>query len=487
MGTNTLGEIISHLRRKAGLTQEALADGICSPVSVSRIENGNQMPSGKVLEKLLERLGTGTYQLCNVYYENECQASLRRTLAEIEAQVSSGDFAQAREALQQLPAKKMDSANLQRAAMLRAAICMKDGTADENMEAELLDALRLTKPNIDLNDCRGGLFSPAEVNLLVMLTEAKYMAGKNLEAIRLGEEVMFALDRSKSRLSEYKVFQINLAHNLGQYLLKEKRYEEALLYARKAEPKRVFSEDVAYLVTDMLQTAAKEGTARKLRSLPFPVAAKTGTGEAGGENIDAYTIAYTPQHVVAVRLANGDNSPVHATGGGLPANFAKDVLADLYRGGAPRAVVRPQGVVRVSLDKKIYDEDRKLALADPASPAKERWEELFKRETVPAEQSTRFSRPVIQTPRIFVKNGCVSIVLCHAEYYDYVVKRENRGTITTIYSGKYCETISDGTGKCGETYTYTVTPVFGGTAGEPVLLPRVRIEGGDAGDWWDGE
>lgn len=235
MGTNTLGEIISHLRRKAGLTQEALADGICSPVSVSRIENGNQMPSGKVLEKLLERLGTGTYQLCNVYYENECQASLRRTLAEIEAQVSSGDFVQAREALQQLPAKKMDSANLQRAAMLRAAICMKDGTADENMEAELLDALRLTKPNIDLNDCRGGLFSPAEVNLLVMLTEAKYMAGKNLEAIRLGEEVMFALDRSKSRLSEYKVFQINLAHNLGQYLLKEKRYEEALLYARKAE------------------------------------------------------------------------------------------------------------------------------------------------------------------------------------------------------------------------------------------------------------
>ena len=226
MGTNTLGEIISHLRRKAGLTQEALADGICSPVSVSRIENGNQMPSGKVLEKLLERLGTGTYQLCNVYYENECQASLRRTLAEIEAQVSSGDFAQAREALQQLPAKKMDSANLQRAAMLRAAICMKDGTADENMEAELLDALRLTKPNIDLNDCRGGLFSPAEVNLLVMLTEAKYMAGKNLEAIRLGEEVMFALDRSKSRLSEYKVFQINLAHNLGQYLLKEKRYEK---------------------------------------------------------------------------------------------------------------------------------------------------------------------------------------------------------------------------------------------------------------------
>ena len=84
MAKNTLGEIIYHLRKKAGLTQEALADGICSSVSVSRIENGNQMPSGKVLEQLLERLGTGAYQLCNVYYENECQAALQQLVLRTE-------------------------------------------------------------------------------------------------------------------------------------------------------------------------------------------------------------------------------------------------------------------------------------------------------------------------------------------------------------------------------------------------------------------
>lgn len=41
------------------------------------------MPLGKVLEQLLTRLGTSTYQLCNIYYENECQSSLRQTLDEI--------------------------------------------------------------------------------------------------------------------------------------------------------------------------------------------------------------------------------------------------------------------------------------------------------------------------------------------------------------------------------------------------------------------
>lgn len=208
---------------------------VSASISISRIENGNQMPSGKVLEQLLERLGTGTYQLCNVYYENEYQASLRRSLDEISAQVSSGDLALARTALQELSAKKMDSANLQYTKMLFAAIGMKDGTAGESIEMELINALYLTKPGIDFDDCRGELFSPTEVNVLVMLITAKYMAGKNLEAIRLGGEVMFALDRNQSRLSEYKVLQINLAHNLSQILQGLNRYDEALLYAKKAE------------------------------------------------------------------------------------------------------------------------------------------------------------------------------------------------------------------------------------------------------------
>ena len=43
------------------------------------------------------------------------------------------------------------------------------------------------------------------------------------------------MERSHSRLSDYKVLQINLAHNLSQILQDEGRYQEALLYAKKAE------------------------------------------------------------------------------------------------------------------------------------------------------------------------------------------------------------------------------------------------------------
>lgn len=62
MGNNSLGDTLRQLRKQKGLSQEDLAEGICSPVSVSRIENGNQIPSQPVLEALLEKLGTGLYQ-----------------------------------------------------------------------------------------------------------------------------------------------------------------------------------------------------------------------------------------------------------------------------------------------------------------------------------------------------------------------------------------------------------------------------------------
>lgn len=93
-------------------------------------------------------------------------------------------------------------------------------------------------------------------------------------------------------------------------------------YKRRERSVRVFSEDTAYLIDDMLKTAAKEGTAKKLRTLPFPIAAKTGTGGTKNGNNDAYTLSYTTEDCVGVWLGYADNSPMDITGGGIPCNIA---------------------------------------------------------------------------------------------------------------------------------------------------------------------
>lgn len=52
-----IGEYIKQRRKELHLTQEKVCDGICDPTTLSRIENGCQVPSKTKLNALLQRLG----------------------------------------------------------------------------------------------------------------------------------------------------------------------------------------------------------------------------------------------------------------------------------------------------------------------------------------------------------------------------------------------------------------------------------------------
>lgn len=258
------------------------------------------------------------------------------------------------------------------------------------------------------------------------------------------------------------------------------------LYEHSPISRRVFSDDVCALMNDMLQTAVSEGTAKKLRALSFPVCAKTGTAEGAEGNTDAYCIAYTRDHTVAVWMGNKDNSPVEATGGGLPANNVLRICKALYADGAPSSFETSDGVVKLRYDRTVYEKEHLLMRADPAAPPGADREELFRKCAQPTDISTFYSCPTIRTPSVSYENGCVRIVLCQTEYYDYEIKRENRGIITTIYNGKYKETICDNSVKDGETYVYTVCPKYREHSGITVTLPKISVpKSGDLPDrWW---
>ena len=260
-----------------------------------------------------------------------------------------------------------------------------------------------------------------------------------------------------------------------------------VLYEYRPRETPVFSEETSYLISDMLKTAVKEGTAKKLKNLPYDVCAKTGTAEGKTGNTDAYTIAYTSEDTVGVWLGNRDNTEISATGGGMPASLALEILKTVYRGHTPAPIPRADGVEELSIDMQEYETNHRILLSDPNSPFLEDRKELFKKSAAPLEMSTRYSAPRICAPTISVKNGTVNIVLCQTEYYDYVVKRQNRGVETVIYRGKYQKCISDSSVKEGESYRYSVTPIYKNIEGETVYLPLVHIDKKAAlpDDWWE--
>lgn len=258
------------------------------------------------------------------------------------------------------------------------------------------------------------------------------------------------------------------------------------LYERQKVRERVFSEGAAYLVTDMLHTAAKEGTAKKLRSLSFYVSAKTGTGGTEKGNTDAYALGYTTAHTVGVWLGNGDNSPILTTGGGVPANELYTLLKTLYQENAPAAPEKPKSVIEAALDSEEYNISHKMVLFDPEGPAYLAKRELFLEQFAPKTVSEKFSRPQIETPHIALKNGTVCIQLPPSEYYEYEITRTGGGKTETIYRGKWQSIISDGGIQAGIEYLYTVTPYYGERAGEPVTLPAVILkESALPDDWWE--
>lgn len=57
MSCNTFGNYIADARKMQGITQEELCFGICSPGTLSRIENGSTIPRRRIYEALMQRLG----------------------------------------------------------------------------------------------------------------------------------------------------------------------------------------------------------------------------------------------------------------------------------------------------------------------------------------------------------------------------------------------------------------------------------------------
>jgi len=99
---------------------------------------------------------------------------------------------------------------------------------------------------------------------------------------------------------------------------------------------RAIKPETANAVTDMLKTAVKEGTARKMSSLDFDIAAKTGSVERApnGTNTDAVNVSYTPENVLLVWHGNANmkpenDLPVGATGGGITSYIAREIQRDI--------------------------------------------------------------------------------------------------------------------------------------------------------------
>lgn len=90
MAVYVVGDFLRETRLRKGYTQEEVSYGICTPASLSRIENGAQKPGRLILEKLFERLGTEN-NLFNSFVSRE-EMELYSAIQELIRDVTDGDI-----------------------------------------------------------------------------------------------------------------------------------------------------------------------------------------------------------------------------------------------------------------------------------------------------------------------------------------------------------------------------------------------------------
>lgn len=206
-----------------------------------------------------------------------------------------------------------------------------------------------------------------------------------------------------------------------------------LIYINKPKTEQVMREDSAYLLTDMLRTCAKTGTAKKLASLGIDIASKTGTvGKKNSkQNLDAWNVSYTKDQTCAVWLGNLDNSPIDYAGGNQPTEIVKNYFSLVSDNST---FDKPSSIVERDIDETELNENHRIMLANVYMPERYKHKELFSSLNLPSDISEKFTKIDDVNFASKVENDSAVITFDAKNYLTYVFK-ENGKTLSSI-SGK---------------------------------------------------
>lgn len=107
--------------------------------------------------------------------------------------------------------------------------------------------------------------------------------------------------------------------------------------------------EVAYVVTSMMESVVKEGTAAKAAALKIPIAGKTGTSN---DSRDAWFVGFTPDYAIGVWIGNDNNEPLgkKETGGTTAVPVFVDIMKSMNQ--PAKAFPRPAHVVEKTIDRE---------------------------------------------------------------------------------------------------------------------------------------
>ena len=235
----SLGEYIKQERIRQGITQEQLCEGICEPITISRMENGKQIPSYTRICTFLQRLGLPDDQYLALLSQNELE--IKALQDEIRADIVRFERAapEKRHDIKMTGLQKLEKleklAKPDKRIIRQYIFAMKISfekqsflyTLDKRLEF-LLEALHITVPKCDLEEINLGIYSLDEFSLINQIAGIYVKKGQLNKAIDIYQQMLKYVQKHYHKMSRYGGNYALVSHNYTVTLFTAGRYKEAL-------------------------------------------------------------------------------------------------------------------------------------------------------------------------------------------------------------------------------------------------------------------
>ncbi len=234
MAVYVVGDFLRETRIRKGYTQEEVSYGICTPASLSRIENGAQKPGRLILEKLFERLGTEN-NLFNSFVSRE-EMELYSAIQELIRNITDDDVAKIEVQIKVVERLAENTSELEHQCLYfaKGELARQKEKDDEKAMEMYMKAIHITLPDFDgKNPLRNNLLTFDEIMIINAIAIIQAQNGETMIAVKLD---MWLKDYMENKVidgtmktAKYPMILYNLSYWLGE----EKCHSEALKMAEQ--------------------------------------------------------------------------------------------------------------------------------------------------------------------------------------------------------------------------------------------------------------
>lgn len=225
MSVFQLGPIIRNRREELGFSQEDLADGICSVPTLSRIENGERMPTKNHFEMLMQRLGYSAMSLD--YFTDKEDFLIHELKFKIREAYVAKDYASARAKLDALKKITTNPSSIDKQFVLLYGTLLSQNQYDVLQKIEQFEtAVLLTQPKYNIMTFR--VLSYEEIILLNNIALCYAKTDNVNRAISIWYAIKEYYGQHMISSEEALRTQPMILYNLSKYLGRQQRYDECI-------------------------------------------------------------------------------------------------------------------------------------------------------------------------------------------------------------------------------------------------------------------